>query len=86
MVELGHDEVNVATHIRDPLPAARADRERLRQLLLNLVTNAAKYTVSGDEIEVRTAAEDGHVLVTVLDHGLGSRPTSTGSSSRSSGG
>jgi two-component system sensor histidine kinase ResE len=71
MVELGHDEVRVVTHVRDPLPAVRGDRERLRQLLLNLVTNAAKYTVTGDEIEVRAAAEDGHVLVTVADHGPG---------------
>jgi signal transduction histidine kinase len=71
MVELGHDEVSVVTHIRDPLPAVRGDRDRLRQLLLNLVTNAAKYTVAGDEIEVRAGADDGHVLVTVLDHGPG---------------
>jgi signal transduction histidine kinase len=71
MVELGHDEVKVATHIRDPLPVVRGDRERLRQLLLNLVTNAVKYTVAGDEIEVRAGADDGHVLVTVLDHGPG---------------
>ena len=71
MVELGHDEVKVVTHVRDPLPAVRGDRERLRQLLLNLVTNAAKYTVTGDEIEVRAGAEDGHVLVSVIDHGPG---------------
>ena len=71
MVELGNDEVKVVTHVRDPLPAVRGDRERLRQVLLNLVTNAAKYTVAGDEIEVRAAPVDGHVLVTVLDHGPG---------------
>jgi signal transduction histidine kinase len=31
------------------------------------VTNAAKYTVAGDEIDVRAGADDGHVL----DHGPG---------------
>ena len=71
MVELGNDEVKVVTHVRDPLPAVHGDRERLRQLLLNLVTNAAKYTVAGDEIEVRAGDDDDHVSVVVIDHGPG---------------
>jgi signal transduction histidine kinase len=71
MVELGTDEVAVKTTLHEPLPAVRGDRERLRQLLLNLLSNAAKYTVTGDEIEVRAAAEDGAVIVSVEDHGPG---------------
>jgi two-component system, OmpR family, sensor histidine kinase BaeS len=60
-----------------------ADLERRRQierwiawvrLLLNLLSNAAKYTVAGDEIEVRAAADNGAVLVRVEDHGPGIPP------------
>jgi signal transduction histidine kinase len=74
LVSLGSDEVSVQANVVEPLPAIRGDRERLRQLLLNLLSNAAKYTVSGDEIEVRAAAEDGTVAVSVQDHGPGIAP------------
>jgi signal transduction histidine kinase len=74
LVALGSDEVTVQAHVQEPLPAVRGDRERLRQLLLNLLSNAAKYTISGDEIEVRAAAEDGAVVVSVQDHGPGIAP------------
>ena len=42
-----------------------------RQLLWNLLTNAVKYTVTGDEVEVAAANEDGVVAVSVRDHGPG---------------
>jgi K+-sensing histidine kinase KdpD len=74
MVGFANDEVTVTAHVHEPLPAVRADRERLRQLLVNLLSNAAKYTVVGDEIEVRAAAEDGLVVVSVRDHGPGIAP------------
>jgi signal transduction histidine kinase len=71
MVALGTDEVSMTAHVREPLPTVRGDRERLRQLLVNLLSNAAKYTVAGDEIQVRAAAENGSVVVSVEDHGPG---------------
>jgi signal transduction histidine kinase len=71
MVSLGTDEVTMTASVVEPLPAVRGDRDRLRQLLLNLLSNAAKYTVSGDEIEVRAAAENGAVVVSIEDHGPG---------------
>ena len=75
MVSLGTDEVTVTASVVEPLPAVRGDRDRLRQLLLNLLSNAAKYTVSGDEIEVRAApADSGAVVVSVEDHGPGIPP------------
>jgi two-component system OmpR family sensor kinase len=68
------DEVTVAAQVVEPLPTVPGDRDRLRQLLLNLLSNAAKYTVSGDTIEVRAAAEDTSIVLSVADHGPGIAP------------
>ena len=71
VVSLGQDEVRVTTHVPPALPPVQGDRERLRQLLWNLLANAVKYTVTGDEVEVAAASEDGVVALSVRDHGPG---------------
>jgi signal transduction histidine kinase len=76
VVALGQDEVRVTTRVPSTLPPVQGDRERLRQLLWNLLANAVKYTVTGDEIEVAAADEDGLVAVSVRDHGPGIPPES----------
>jgi len=51
---------------------ARCDRRRVRQILLNLVSNAAKYTPAGGRIEVAaTIGPDGRSRLTVRDNGIG---------------
>jgi K+-sensing histidine kinase KdpD len=74
IIEVATDEVTVAAQVVEPLPTVPGDRDRLRQLLLNLLSNAAKYTVSGDTIEVRAAAEDTSIVLSVADHGPGIAP------------
>ena len=63
------------THRKSDLElAARADREKVRQILLNLLSNAVKFTPSGGEIEVRCEARDNAVAVLVRDTGVGIPP------------
>ncbi|MGK9450481.1 ATP-binding protein [Acidithiobacillus caldus] len=49
----------------------RADPKRLLQILSNLVSNAHKYSVSGDTIRVAARAEGAGVRIQVRDHGPG---------------
>jgi two-component system phosphate regulon sensor histidine kinase PhoR len=53
------------------LPAVRADEQQLRQVLVNLVDNAVKYSPDGGPVTVRLKHDDDHVLWSVSDRGLG---------------
>jgi two-component system, OmpR family, sensor kinase len=47
------------------------DQQRLRQVIDNLVGNAFAHTPAGTPVEVSVANGDGHVALTVVDHGPG---------------
>jgi signal transduction histidine kinase len=68
---LHQEEVAVVAHADRQVPNVRGDRERLRQVLQNLLENAVKYSRAGEEVDVRTWAENGRVLVAVADTGPG---------------
>jgi signal transduction histidine kinase len=68
---IGQDEVRVRADVQEPLPPIRGDRERLRQVLANLIDNAVKYSPAGDEVGVRAVKENGVVRISVTDSGPG---------------
>ncbi len=65
-------EIDLVEEIEPDLPHVQADPTRIRQVLLHLLANAAKFTKRG-EIAVRAWAENGTVRVSVSDTGTGIR-------------
>jgi two-component system OmpR family sensor kinase len=63
--------LTVRTTMPEGPVAFRADRNRIRQLLLNLVTNAVKYTPAGGEIALGLEQQGDNVVLTVADTGIG---------------
>jgi PAS domain S-box-containing protein len=54
----------------EPLPV-RGDASRLRQVFLNLLTNALKFTDARGAVKVRVMRHDAHVEISVSDSGIG---------------
>jgi len=53
------------------VPLVQGSAEQLRQVFLNLFTNAADAMPDGGRIEVKTSVENRHIIVTVADTGVG---------------
>ncbi|MBI2942020.1 MAG: PAS domain-containing protein [Chloroflexi bacterium] len=56
------------------LPPVAADPDRLERILMNLLSNALKYSSPGSEITVRLERRGGEVVTSVTDHGPGIAP------------
>jgi signal transduction histidine kinase len=64
------DRVTLVTDVARDLPPLYTDRDKLRQILMNLLSNAAKFTDEG-VITVSAARVDGALRLTVSDTGIG---------------
>lgn len=65
------DGLTIEVDVDRSVPPAQGDRNRLKQLLLNLLTNAIKYNRRGGQIAIRLARRGEEALLTVQDTGRG---------------
>lgn len=64
-------ELALELKLTSKLPAVRGDANLLREVLQNLLNNAVQYTPAGGRIEASAAVNNGSVIVTVSDTGIG---------------
>jgi signal transduction histidine kinase len=69
-----HGAITLSVEVGPGLPPALADGDRLRQILANLVRNAARHTPEGGIIALAAGVEDQWVVITVADTGEGIAP------------
>ncbi|HEV8642659.1 MAG TPA: ATP-binding protein [Methylomirabilota bacterium] len=64
--------LTLTTHIGPDVPAVLVDRDRLAQILINLVDNAVKYTSEDGQVTIAARpVGDGKIEVSVVDTGVG---------------
>jgi signal transduction histidine kinase len=68
-IEMRSQELSVK--VSKDLPPVYADPARLTQILINLLSNAYKYTPKGGRIRVQASHKDGYVRCVVADTGIG---------------
>jgi two-component system, cell cycle sensor histidine kinase DivJ len=76
LLALGAQEAGVAFNIKVPdgLPEVVADRRAVMQILINLITNAIKFSDRGGTVAVSAGMDGEHVFLEVADAGIGIAP------------
>jgi two-component system, OmpR family, sensor kinase len=69
-------DIRVSSHMPSRPVLLAVDRHRIREMLLNLVTNAIKYTPPGGNVTLALEQEEGSgtIVLTVRDTGIGIAP------------
>jgi signal transduction histidine kinase len=68
---LSQQGFSLRVSIDDEVPELPADADAMEQAILNLLTNAMKYSGEARDIELRLARQNGAAVIEVQDHGLG---------------
>lgn len=67
-------DMRLAVDVPESAVICCGDRARIEQVIVNIITNAIRYTPDGGEISVKVGGSEHHVWVSVKDTGIGIPP------------
>ncbi len=70
-IQARQKNITVKTNIPPVTPMIRADKEKTTWVLINLLTNAIKYSFESSVIEISVTSQNDRVEISVKDHGRG---------------
>ncbi|MBR5512944.1 MAG: HAMP domain-containing histidine kinase [Ruminococcus sp.] len=65
------EQIEIIYNEPEMLPIVYGDKNRIRQVFINVIDNALKYSNSGDTVTIKADVKDGRVRVSVKDTGCG---------------
>ncbi len=71
VTEFAQRKQSLEVKVEEGLPPVRADKAKVRQVLINLLGNATKFTPDGGRIRVEAERENNWCRVSVIDNGIG---------------
>lgn len=71
ILECQKHQHQLTMEVPENLPEIRADRERVLQVMMNVVSNAIKYTPDGGQIKIAAGQNGSRVWMEVADNGIG---------------
>jgi two-component system phosphate regulon sensor histidine kinase PhoR len=69
--QLERKQLRISSILAADLPSVQADRERIQQVIGNILHNAIKFTSAGGQISVSTAIAGKSVITSITDTGIG---------------
>ena len=66
-----YKEQIISLHVTDTIPAIIGDKDRIEQVIINIISNSIEYTPEKGKIDVKLAEDNEYICIKVIDNGIG---------------